>query len=195
MILKVTSVADIGLGSKPIKPYDIELSESKPSTSKSILTSPSLESLNEKAKEAFSDTSSPKSDDSSITITPDESNILANLSSTNWFIILNSLDLEKVRQVENLFVKNGPLTIDDTNLISESLAHLTKRYDLDIKVYESLSEIDKIQMKTYLFNFRSWISLYYNIIIPNTSINTIIGNIDDKPTSIVDKIVEITQSY
>ena len=169
---------------------------------KSVLTSPSLEDLNNKAQDSWSEISSPDSDK---TVTPasiSESNNASSSASSsllnasnfikdNW---RNRLSVEvnnKINFVESSFNNNE---ID--NNITDYFAYLVNEYNTEIGVYNfmknnpsrySIENINAVKESIYLF--RDWISEYHTKIFPNSSVTIEIGNIQDSPKILSKNIV------
>jgi hypothetical protein len=185
---------------------DIELTNlSKPSSSevtstidkgKGVLTSPSLENLNNKAQESWSESSS---DSSSSTITPEnfkETSSSVNDSSLssctpfitkNWKLLITN-KLEDFEFIENTFSSEDELTKETAHKLVESLANVMVLYDDHITSFEKVIKFKSgAQIKGYkqtMYHFREWISIYHSKILPLSENKIAIGNMFDDPTSI-----------
>lgn len=157
---------------------DIELIDIK-GKGKSVLTSPSLEDLNQKAADSWGESSSPQSDSSSSTITPNnfiQSNVIQKL----WKLSLNIQDIKNINFIENTFSSEDELTKKTAHKLVDTLAELINTYNIQVRLYSKLNLEDANKMREALYHFRKWISNYNQKILPNdTKIS--IGNINDIP--------------
>ena len=162
----------------PEKPHkDIELIDKK---GKSVLTSPSLEDLNQKAEDSWSESSA----SSSSTVTP--ANFIDQFEKKSWRLMLVKEDISKISFVEKTFISENDLDISSANKLVDYLADIMCSYEKELEVYKNLSSSldDKIKMKQGLFHFRKWIHEYHEKILPLGK-NIHIGNINDEPLSIL----------
>jgi hypothetical protein len=166
----------------------------------SVLTSPSLEDLNTKAEEKWSEasSSSPKSEDSSSTITPDSfkesssSNITPVVSefiTSNWkWCITNNF--EDFKFIENTFSSEENLTKEKADKLLQSLSKIMVLYDDHITSFNRVRKFKTVHQiigyKQTMYHFREWISNYYTKIVPLGDNRIEIGAMFDEPTSIVD---------
>lgn len=168
----------------PEKQQDIELIDIK-GKGKNVLTSPSLEDLNQKAEDSWNESTSSKSDDSSTTITPTnfiESNVIENM----WKLILPKEDKIKINFIEKTLNSSQELNKNTANNLVDTLADLVKSYNNSVwSLNNNKMELeDQNRMKEALFHFRKWISKYHQNILPNDDIIKI-GNIHDIPTELL----------
>jgi hypothetical protein len=170
---------------------DIELIDK--GKGKTILTSPSLESLNNKAEEAWNDSStsaiSPESDSSSSTVTPQSFN--KDIIKDMWKFMLQEDIKKDISFIEKTFDSNNELTKETADKLIKKLVNVVAEYDSQIELLNSihtknwsLNEIN--QYKTSLYYLRKWISKYHAMINPNEQILEI-GNIIDDPIKISDQ--------
>jgi transcription termination factor NusB len=157
---------------------------------KGVLTSPSLESLNDKAEEAWSDSSSS-------TITPESSNlktispITTEVIANVWKLMLQENIKKDISFIEKTFASDNELNIETGDKLIKKLVNVIAEYDTHIDLLKSnhiknwsLEEIN--QYKSSLYNLRKWISKYHAMINPNEQILEI-GNIIDEPIKISDQ--------
>ena len=178
-------------------------SSSKLDKGKGVLTSPSLENLNNQAEERWSEgSSSPKSDTSSTTITPSkilESTIVSTSSiegvdyiSRNWNLMFSTNVRDKIRIIENGINSNLELTLSRRDLLAKHLGELMAEYDVQTIVFNrnsnNFSNHDLINIKESFYQFRSWIKKYSEIILVESNKSIDIGNINDDPKMIFDNI-------
>jgi len=161
---------------------------------KGVLTSPSLENLNNKAQESWSESSS---DSSSSTITQEkvnESSSSVNNSSRctpfvteNWKLLITN-KLEDFNFIENTFSSEDDLTKETAHKLVESLANIMVLYDDHITSFERVIKFKtEAQINAYyqtMYHFREWISIYHSKILPLSENKIAIGNMFDEPTSI-----------
>jgi len=166
---------------------------------KGVLTSPSLESLNNRAAESWAEgSSSPKSDSSSTTITPDKSSSTSsssiNTPLVNSFVINNWRHLitnnqEDFNFIEKTFASEDDLTKEAAEKLVKSLANLMVSYDDHILTYERVIKFKtEAQINAYyqtMYHFREWISIYHSKILPLSENKIAIGNMFDEPTPII----------
>lgn len=168
---------------------------------KTILTSPSLENLNNEAQKSFESnilpefiegSSSLKSDDSSSTITPSSSNLLSHsyYSERYWKYLLPGKERDKFKFIEDIINSSKELDIETSNKLCETLVDIIISYNKEIEIYENLETSNKILMRENLFYFKKWIKKYHELILPNSDtiiMNLDLTNISDEPTSIIIK--------
>ena len=153
---------------------------------KKVMTSPSLEDLNNKAEESWGESSSPKSSSSSSTITPDnfikQSEDLINRS---WEMFLPSKTKKAIKYIEKFFNSDDEVNLENSEELIQSLVEVKYSYDLQLELYETSNwtQSDKLLMKQGLFKYKSWISKYYSLIMPTEEIIEL-GNINDEPTNL-----------
>lgn len=162
---------------------DIKLVDVK-GKGKTILTSPSLEDLNQKAADSWSDSTSPKSDDSTSTITP-ASFIKSKEIENLWKLVLPIEDKRKIAFIEKTF--NSSVDLDKINGIKlvDSLAYLVNSYNTQVWFFKNggLNLEDANKMREALYNFRKWISNYHEKILP-TEVRILIPNLNDIPNEL-----------
>ena len=149
---------------------------------KGVLTSPSLEDLNQKAADSWSGSTSPKSDDSTSTITPAsfiESKVIENL----WKLILPSEDRTKIAFIEKTFNSSVDLDKINGNKLVDSLAYLVNSYNTQVLFFKNGKLEDANKMREALYHFRKWISNYHEKILPS-EVRILIANINDIPSEI-----------
>ena len=171
-------------------PKDIELIDNtqtiaSSSKGKSVLTSPSLEDLNQRAEDSWCESSSPKSEDSSSTITPAnfiESNVIENL----WKLLLPDEDKIKINFIEKTFDSTNELDKITGNKLVETLADLFNAYNTQVRFFKTtkIELEDSNKMKEGLYHFRKWISTYHEKILPKEEPITI-GNVNDIPNELI----------
>ena len=171
-------------------PKDIELIDNtqtiaSSSKGKSVLTSPSLEDLNQRAEDSWCESSSPKSEDSSSTITPAnfiESNVIENL----WKLLLPNEDKIKINFIEKTFDSTNELDKITGNKLVETLADLFNAYNTQVRFFKTtkIELEDSNKMKEGLYHFRKWISTYHEKILPKEEPITI-GNVNDIPNELI----------
>jgi hypothetical protein len=165
---------------------DIEL-ENK---GKSILTSPSLESLNNRASDAWSESRSPQSDSSSSTITPEnyknESFEQIQVISKIWRGLIPEESKISVSYIESVFSSKEELTLETSNKLVKELTDVIWNYDKQVELYNienAFNLQEREQYKLGLYQFKKWISEYYSKILPN-ELPIEIGNIKDDPVKL-----------
>lgn len=181
-----------------IEDEEIELIDRK---GKQVLTSPSLESLNNKASEAWSETSSnsPKSDTSSSTITPDnfkpESSSSLCISPTiiselrkYWKSSLPEDTIKNINFIENAFNYNIELEEQTGDKMMQNLYDIIASHDAQVDLYysEKISEWtldEKNHLKIAIYYFKEWISKYHEMILPNET-KLEVGNITNEPNKL-----------
>nr|YP_009487319.1 hypothetical protein [Russula virescens]AWB36221.1 hypothetical protein [Russula virescens] len=168
---------------------------SKLTDSKTILTSPSIENLTNQTEEAWSQSSSPKSDDSSVTavakslaLTPASLSIeeVTDLT-TNWSNILNYKGQEAMKFIDETYKSNSELTPELQDNLINSLAIAINEYDQTVKIYNTIlqDEITKLKMRISLFGFRQWLRNVHALTVPNDTMLDI-GTNNDIPTNLKD---------
>lgn len=177
---------------------------------KELFTSPSLDDLNEKAKDSWSESSSlsPKSDSSSSTVTPtnykpessksdsssstttpDNFTLIANkIISKDWKLMLLEETKTNVKFIEETFNSDNLLNIEEADKLFDNLANVILSYDEQVKLYEnshtlnwSLEEMN--MFKISLYDYKKWIAKYHKMILPNEEILEI-GSITDQPVKL-----------
>ena len=183
------------------------------SKGKTVLTSPSLENLNEQAESSWnSGVSSPGSDDSSTTVTPasfSESNISSSSSSSNintistvsnfiknnWRNRLNEETNDKINFIENCFNSENKLNLENGLKLSDYYAFIINEYNQEIEVYNILKSDsnhniqDLNVMRQSFYYLREWIAEYHNKIFPTSNVTIEIGSINDSPKILNKNIV------
>lgn len=176
---------------------------------KGVLTSPSLEDLNNKAKESWADFSkqsesglnSPTSSTSSTeTITQNSftssSEILVdrNFEKTvkfvnkTWKGVFADKDIVKFNDIERSVDLSLLDNIQTRYRLADDLIELTKSYDYMIEVYNKLdNNQEKVLQKIALFKFREWMNKYSEIIV-GTNIN--VGSPNDEPLIFKDLVIK-----
>ena len=153
---------------------------------KKVLTSPSLETLNNNAEEAWSESSSPKSDDSSSTITPEVINQAEILKANAWKMYLPTQTKSSIDFIENFF-NDDKIEVNEESVgkLPEALANIIQTYDIELNIYKSATsweEKNKFSMKQSLFNYNKWIRKYYALIFPDEILINL-GDPNDEPTN------------
>jgi hypothetical protein len=176
---------------------------------KELFTSPSLDDLNEKAKDVWSESSSlsPKSDSSSSTVTPtnykpessksdssssttpDNFTLIANkIISKDWKLMLLEKTQTNIKFIEETFNSDDLLNIEEGDKLFNNLISVISDYDEQVKLYEnshslnwSLEEMN--QFKISLYDYKKWIAKYHKMILPNEEILEI-GSITDQPVKL-----------
>jgi len=173
---------------------------------KAVLTSASLENLNNQAESSWSSSSSsnegissPSSDDSSSTITPDsitktnETNVLSNLIKNEWRSKLTSNINDKIN-----FIESSLLNISETDIglqLTDYFAFIINEYNKNIETYNFMKSSsnytieDLSNMKESLYYFREWIAEYQTKIFPTSNVTIEIGSINDSPKILTKNIV------
>lgn len=162
---------------------------------KGVLTSQSLEDLNSKAEESWSEgASSPGSTSSSETITPSnidkgknpEINTLTPLFiSENWKSVWPSDIKEKINILDELWESDDRFWTRETGeKFATILAYLENRYNSEVRVYKNM--IDKLNIdqvntaKQSFYYFREYLHTFHYRILPNEENKIIIGEINDE---------------
>lgn len=171
---------------------------------KAVLTSASLENLNEQAESSWnsssssiSEVSSPGSDDSSVTITPDSissskiTNVLINTS--NWRGKFTDEVNTKINFIESSLLNENE---SDISLkLSDYFAYLINEYNIEIQTYNFMKSNSKYtiadlnNMKESIYYFREWISEYQLKIFPTSTVTIELGTINDSPKILTKNIV------
>lgn len=162
---------------------------------KGVLTSQSLEDLNSKAEESWSEgASSPGSTSSTETITPSnidkgknpEINTLTPLFiSENWKSMWPSDIKEKINILDELWESDDTIWTRETGeKLATILAYLENRYNSEVKVYKSMIDklnIDQINTaKQSFYYFREYLHTFHGRILPIEENKIIIGKINDE---------------
>ena len=162
---------------------------------KRLFTSPSLENLNNKAEEAWSDSSSSSSTET-ITLSnfkPDLSNIseagpsniqnsseaepsntstiISKLLSKIWKLTLDEKTKNNMSFIEDITNSNEDLTNDSTDKLISSLVDIIETYDFQVDLYNKKdifkwSSNDEKDFKECLFYFKVWINEYTEKLMP-----------------------------
>lgn len=171
---------------------------------KTVLTSPSLENLNEQAESSWnSGVSSPGSDDSSTTVTPDsisssskitENTVFSTLLKHNWRNKFTKDINDKINFIENYL--NSENTIEDNTIkLSDYFAYIINEYNIEIQTYNFMktksiyTNDDLNNMKESIYYFREWICEYQAKIFPESTVSIEIGSINDSPKLLNKNIV------
>ena len=171
---------------------------------KTVLTSPSLDNLNEQVESSWnsssssiSEVSSPGSDDSSVTITPDSissskiTNVLINTS--NWRAKFTDEVNTKINFIESSLLNENESDI--TLKLADYFAYLINEYNIEIQTYNFMKNNSKYtiadlnNMKESIYYFREWISKYQLKIFPTSSVTIELGTINDSPKLLTKNIV------
>jgi len=167
---------------------------------KTVLTSPSLENLNEQAESSWSEELS--SPDSDKTITPASisksnasSSSLLNASNliikNTWRARLSKEVNDKINFVESSLMNENPLDIE----LADYFAYIINEYNSEIQVYNYIKSKpeDNLEMlnglKESLYYFREWIAKYQNKIFTSSNVTIEIGSINDSPKNLTKNIV------
>ena len=181
-------------------PSSIIQSVDSSSKGKAVLTSPSLENLNEQAESSWN--SGVSSPDSYKTVTPasiSESNISSSSSSStssnintistvsnfmknNWRNRLNEETNDKINFIESSLINNK----EDISLV-DYFAYIINEYNVEIQTYKFIKNNSKYTlddlnyMKESIYYFREWISNYLPKIFPESTVSIEIGSLSDSP--------------
>lgn len=183
---------------------------------KAVLTSPSLENLNEQAESSWNTgVSSPGSDDSSVTITPESSSSSSSTFTSTSTSNSSSSSINTISTVSN-FIKNNwrkrftDEVNDKINFIESSLmnenkleglkladyyAFIINEYNKEIEVYnyiktDSNHNIQDLNvMRQSFYHFREWIAEYQPKILPDSTVSIEIGSLSDSPKLLSKNIV------
>lgn len=161
---------------------------------KGVLTSPSLEDLNNKAQESWENSS----DSSSSTITPD--NLKSSSSSSIspitqqaireiWQSSLNTDTVEDINFIESTFNSEKSLSEEISTKLFKKLVDIFASYDDQVHTYKHADILkgtldERNKFKVSLFEFRKWISKYHQLIIPTDELIEI-GDINDEPELLI----------
>ena len=185
---------------------------------KTVLTSPSLENLNEQAETSWSEGSSSPGSDRTITpesISSSSLNIESNASSSSSSNI-NTISQSSISSVSN-FIKNNwrkrftEETNDKINFIESTLnsdidleeglklsdyyAYIINEYNKEIELYnylksDSNQNIQDLNiMRQSIYYFREWIAEYHSKIFTSSTVTIEIGSIQDSPKILNKNIV------
>jgi len=188
------TISDIGLDNIS----DIELIDNNEPVEKltsKILTSPSLESLNRHAEDAFQSEfiqgssssnipGSPESNSSIETIKPSIAPIPDSYSQGYWKFDFKKAIRDKFNFIETIFsddTSEEVLTKDVAEQLSDSLAELVKHYNNQVNYYQNNNLGYDVKQK--LFCYKKWISEYHSKIVPLDEIIDV-GTLHDEPTII-----------
>lgn len=186
---------------------DIQLTDNTqpPSNTQSltVLTSPSLENLNEQVESSWTEgSSSPKSDDSSVKITQassssskiTETSVLSTLIKNNWRNKFTKDIKDKINFIESCFNFEN-ISEDNTIELNDYYAYLINEYNIEIQTYNFMknnsiyNREDLNNMKESIYYFREWICEYHNKIFPTSNVTIEIGSINDSPKLLNKNIV------
>ena len=172
---------------------------------RSVLTSASLENLNEQAESSWSEgISSPDSDrtvtpasisDSNATSSSSSSssagssintlNQASNLIKNSWRVRLSKDVNDKMNFIESCI--NSDKYFDETIKLADYYAYIINEYNIEVGVYNYMKNsnnntIETLNaMKESLFYFRDWISEYHNKILTDSTVTIEVGSIQDSP--------------
>ena len=172
---------------------------------KTVLTSPSLENLNEQAETSWSEGSSSPGSDKTITQASISSslNIESNISSSSSSSSINTISTasnfikqnwrkrfteetnDKINFIESSL--NSEIDLDEGLKLVDYYAFLINEYNKEIDLYNSFKSDtnQNIQdlniMRQSIYYFREWISEYHNKILPTSNVTIKIGSIQDSP--------------
>lgn len=193
---------------------DIQLTDnviSQPSNNNqsSVLTSPSLENLNEQAETSWSEISSPDSDktvtpasisesnasSSSASSSSSSSSLLnaSNLIKNNWRTKLSKECNDKINFIESTL--NSDIDLEEGLKLSDYYAFIINEYNKEIEVYnyiktEPVNNLEMLNgLKESMFYFREWIAEYQNKIFKDSTVTLEIGSIKDSPKILSKNIV------
>lgn len=191
----------------------VDNTQPTPSNVNTVLTSPSLENLNEQAESSWSESIS--SPDSDKTITPasiSESNIPSSSSSSlntegsstsssittvsnfiknNWRKRFTNELNDKINFVESSLMNENEANVD----LVDYYAFIVNEYNNEVGVYNFIknrnnSNIEQLNaMKETLYYFREWIAEYQSKIFTTSNVTIEIGNIHDSPRTLTKDIV------
>jgi len=172
----------------------------------SVLTSPSLENLNEQAESSWSEISSPDSDK---TVTPasiSESNAssssfsssssssslinASNLIRNTWRSSLSKEANDKINFIESSLL-NNEVEVE----LTDYFAFIINEYNSEIEVYNYIksqpdNNLEMLKaMKESLYYFRDWIAEYKSKIFTDSTVSIEIGSITDSPRKLTKNIV------
>jgi hypothetical protein len=173
---------------------NIQASSSKIDKGKGVLTSPSLENLNNQAQESWgSRSNSPSSESSSSTITPSKIESSSSLSSEsiklefineNWQKFISENASDKIKIIENIFGDENEITKDQANILAESLAYLVREYNETVDIYKK-PVYKALPSKQAFYHFRQLLYSYHDKILPTSENPIIIGTLTDELEKII----------
>lgn len=157
---------------------------------KGVLTSPSLEDLNNQASESWGEgSSSPKSESSSSTITPSKIDEITALIepidqvTKTWKLMFSSDVLNKIKIIEKSLESSIELDDSRKDFLARLLGELMAEYDVQTIAFNRqikyLSEQDIIKSRQAYYQFRKWISDNSQNILGTSKSSYDIGNIND----------------
>lgn len=175
-----------------------------------VLTSPSLENLNEQAESSWSESIS--SPDSDKTVTPasiSETNIassssintisqasissVSNFIKDNWRKRFTEEVNDKINFIESTV--NSDIDLEEGLKLSDYYAFIINEYNKEIELYNTFKSesnpniSDLNMMKQSIYYFREWISEYHNKIFPSSTVTIEVGSIQDSPKILTKNIV------
>jgi len=171
---------------------------------KAVLTSPSLENLNEQAETSWnSGVSSPNSDDSTETITQEsiskisDSNVFSSslINISNWRGKFTDEVKSKINFIESCFNSENNLNLENGLKLSDYYAFIINEYNNEIQIYNFMktssiyNKEDLNNMKESIYYFREWIAEYQTKIFPDSTVTIEIGSINDSPKILNKNIV------
>lgn len=199
---------------------DIQLVDNTPAniqpveSSSNVLTSPSLENLNEQAESTWGEGSTSPGSDRTVTqasISGSSLNIESNASSTssgsstssistvsnfiknNWRNRFTEETNDKINFVESTL--NSEIDLEEGLKLSDYYAYIINEYNKEIILYNTLKSdlnpnLQNLNMlKQSLYYFREWIAEYQTKIFPTSSVTIEVGNIQDSPKILTKNIV------
>jgi len=160
---------------------------------KGVLTSPSLESLNNNATNSWAEgSSSPKSDSSSSTITPSnlaessklsESVLAIPYITNNWKELLPKDFIKRIKIIDDIWSSEKDITLEESDVIITALAQLQVDYNFFVEIFNSnlpsLETGNINSTKQIFYHLRVYLHKYNNNFLPLKPKNIIIGNLDD----------------
>ena len=175
---------------------------------KTVLTSASLENLNEQAEKSWSEGSS--SPDSDKTVTPasiSESNnasssassstntlsTVSNFIKNNWRKRFNGETNDKINFIESSL--NSEIDLNEDLKLADYYAYIINEYNKEIELYnnfksDSNHNIQDLNiMRQTIYYFKEWIAEYHSKIFPSSTVTIEIGSIQDSPKILNKNIV------
>jgi hypothetical protein len=183
---------------------DIQLSDNTIKAKSRVLTSPSLDNLNEQAESSWnasassSNISSPDSDktitQASISTASDSLISGSNLIKNIWRNRLTTDVNDKINFIESCF--NTSNKLGDEIKLSDYFAYIINEYNVEIDTYNFMKSNSGFNDKNLLdstkeslYYFREWIAEYQNKIFPLSNVSIEIGTINDSPKLLNKNIV------
>jgi len=166
--------------------------------SKSVLTSPSLDDLNNKAKESWGENpGSPESNSSTETIKPlnpfsnDTSEFTTKLARAlfwreNWMNVINPNESDKIKFIEHALKSNEHFDEETVNKLIGNFTDIVLWYNENAENYSiikpsNINEKEVQDIRELAFQVRIWISDNYSKVFPNSNNIIELTNSNDAP--------------